>query len=507
MATWRKSLNYIKSIFIKEEEATILSVDAPALTENKRGINYKLSRQYNWRVDLEMRTWKDAVEMAEDPIRPRRDELYRLYHRALEDDHLLSQIRTAIFTLRSGDFFIHKGDLKADEAKKELFARPWFREFLQYAVNSEMWGHSLLEFNPNMENGEFQKIELVPRLHVRPEYGEIVYRLDDESGVPYRGNKLSKYLLELGTPYDLGLLKVASKTIIRKEYSLTDWSRRNERYGMPFMVIKTSSRNKSELDEKQRMAENFGSNGWAILDDLDEIEFKESNQSFAYQSYRDFAEQSDQAISILINGQTGTTEEKAYVGSAEVHERILNTYTKDRMARIQNTINYSLIPFLIRHGYPLNGYKFQFVDLLKKESMPDNNDKGTTQKTDEKELSAPKKKSLAAPHLELIYKGVTCQHHTHEELSIKLPGFDLDKIVQKAIQKVYKDKADKGIDPDTWKYNVQALWQAAQEGAGQQLIDLEYTDTRFEMLTQLRNNIHVFAAFKNHANIKESFNS
>lgn len=379
---------------VKEER---LNFGAPPPSQNKKGLVSRLSKLYNYRVELEMKEWKMAVAIAEDEIRPRREHLYRLYHRALEDDHLLSQIRTARFTVQTGGYFVHNGDKKPDEEKTKLFTRPWFYDFLEYAVDAELHGHSLIEFHPDKESGEFTNIELIPRLHVRPEYGEVVINIHDEKGIAYREGSISKYIVELGRPFDLGLLKVASKSIIRKEYALGDWSRRNEKYGMPWLVVRTSSRQKEELDEKQQMAENFGTNAWAILDDQDEIDLLESNQAFAFQSFENYADRVDKAMSILVNGQSGTTEEKSYVGSAEVHERILNNYTKARMRRIQDWINYKLIPFLISHGYPLVGFTFQFTDLLEKEakepqkdSKPDNMDKG-----DEQELSL-KKKSRAA---------------------------------------------------------------------------------------------------------------
>jgi hypothetical protein len=217
--------------------------------------------------------------------------------------------------------------------------------------------------------------------------------IHDEHGIPYRQPPVSKYLIEVGRPYDLGLLKVATKTVIRKEYALTDWSRRNEKYGMPWLVVRTASRNKAELDEKAAMAENFGANAWAILDDQDQIDLLESSNTFAFQSFKEYADWADQAISILINGQSGTTMEQAYVGTAEVHERILNTYTKARMHRIQNNINYSLLPFLRRHGYPIGEEDyFEFADLANDNTMADTMDEPTRQTPDERQTQGVKKK-------------------------------------------------------------------------------------------------------------------
>ena len=54
-----------------------------------------------------------------------------------------------------------------------------------------------------------------------------------------------------------------------------------------------------------------------------------------------------------MNGQTGTSDEKSFVGSAEVHERVLDKFTEARLKRVQDIVNYKLLPFLQYHGYPI----------------------------------------------------------------------------------------------------------------------------------------------------------
>jgi len=452
---------------------------------NKKGLVYKLKKYSRGRIDLEIKIWKTAVTLAEDPIRPRRVDLYDLYHEAMNDDHLLSQVRTARFTVQMSDFKIEK-DGKEDESLKELFTKPWFFEYLQHAVDAELYGHSLIEFNPKMEEGQFSQINLVDRNHVRPEYGEVVIFEHDEKGLPYRDGPLSKYALEIGKAFDLGLLKVASKVVIRKEYALGDWSRRNERYGQPMLIIKTASTQKDEIDTKAAMAENIGSSGWAILDDEDDVQLKESTQAFTYQTFNDYAKRCDQGLSILINGQTGTTQEKAYVGSAEVHERILNTYTKARLQRIQNHTNERLIPFLIGHGYPLQGAKIQFIDLEEREERAS---------TDDMEGGQEVKKKPIRDLVKLAYKNFALSTHI---ITLNLGG-NIDNIIASAIERVFKKRLKAGqVDAKIWKENVSQLWQGVQQGLGSSFAQMEYTDTRYELAAAFRNNIHVFAAFKNH---------
>lgn len=487
----------ILSIFVQDVPDQKLSY-APQPDADQRGLIYKLKRYAVSRVEQEMRVWKRAVQQAEDILRPRRVELYRLYHRSMEDDHLLSQVRTARFTVQMAPYSIRRNK-KDDDAMTMLFKRPWFYTYLQHAVDSELYGHSLVEFHSNKDGAEFQQISLVPREHVRPEYGEVVLAIHDEKGLPYKDNPLNKYLVEIGDPYDLGLLKVASRSVIRKEYALTDWSRRNEKYGMPFLIVRTSTRKESELQAKEDMAANFGANAYAILDDQDQIDMLESNQAFTFQSFDRYADRMDAAISILINGQTGTTEEKAFVGSAEVHERILNSYTKARMTRIQYHINYALIPFLRRHGYAIpEDAQFNFHDLDDKPgAIPDTSDNN---KAPKQELAAEKKR--AVPSITLQYGDPCCEVHDHATRAL---SFSLDRIMEDAMRKVWDKKVKSGeVDADSWQYFAEQLDKAIQQGYGAQLAQISYEQaTDWEMVAQLRRNIFVFAAFKNHAAIKD----
>ncbi len=323
-----------------------------------------------FRIDINMKIWREAVNIAMAPMRPRREELYMMYTTAMEDPHLLAQVRTARFTVQMAPYKIMRNGKEDKKIKEQLLDTPWFHEYLEYAVDSEIYGHSLVEILEKDKDGRITKIWTMYREHVRPWMGQFVIDTGMETGISYKEAPWNKHLIEIGKPDDLGLLKVLSKLVIRKEYNVVDWGRRNERFGMPTIIVKTTTRDKKELDAKEDWLRNFGANGYAILDDADTFELKESmaNTGGAHVTYKDFAQAIDDAISELVNGQTGTMDEKAYVGSAEVHERILNKYIMARMRRIQNHINFELFPWLIQHHeYPLDGCKLVFTDLEEKD--------------------------------------------------------------------------------------------------------------------------------------------
>jgi hypothetical protein len=358
-------MSFLQSIGNALGRITGSKLSTPPAYNKKEPLRHQV-RNWTFRIEITMKLWRQAVNIASAPMRPRREELYRMYETAMEDEHLLAQVRTARFTVQLAPFKIMRKTKEEKDLKKQLFDTPWFNQYMQYAVDSEIYGHSLVEVSEKDSNGHISRIHLMYREHVRPWLGIVVLDIGAEVGIPYRELPLANQMIEIGDPDDLGLLKTLSKLVIRKDNNIVDWGRRNERFGMPLIVVKTASRDEKELDKKEEFLKNFGSSGYAILDDQDEVELKEpvSNTGGGHITYKDFAERIDEKISQLVNGQTGTMNEKAFVGSAEVHERILNKYTKARLLRIQNHINFELIPWLVEyHEYPLDGCELKFDDL------------------------------------------------------------------------------------------------------------------------------------------------
>lgn len=344
--------------------------NAPAKTlerRSKQSMASYLRRRTTYRVDLEMSNYRNAIDAAEMPTMPRRASLYAMYKAVEEDDQVFTQLRIAKATVTKSPYDLVAPNGKPDPEAAKLLATTWFDRLMEVLVDTEFWGHSLVEFDPIRKDGRFTNFNLLPREHVRPEYGDVLAYATDLTGIPYRDQPDFPYLLEIGDPFDLGAYRVVAKPVIRKKYADTDWSIYSEKFGMPYLTIKTSTTQKNELDAKAEMAANFGSNGWAILDEEDEINLhSQTVGANSHHIYSDRMTDADNRIAKIMNGQTGASDEKAYVGSAEVHERLLNEFTLDRLTRIERWVNDQLVPFLLRWGYPLAGYTFEFPELKKR---------------------------------------------------------------------------------------------------------------------------------------------
>lgn len=321
------------------------------------------------KANVAMDRLKMAVDLTKSIESPDRIMLYSIYEQIKKDTHLLSQLRTANNTVIQRQFIVIDKSKNENSEALEYFEKSWFSDYLSYAIDSEFWGHSLIEL-ADFEDGEFKTANLLNRYNVIPELGKIKLRSSDDisKAIDYRSRLSLFNLIEIGETHDLGLFEVASREVIWKSYSRADWSQASEKFGMPMLVIRTDTSNDTELDKIEQYAQNFGSNSYTILNKEDEVEIASfSGGNNFYEIYDKHIKVCDAYLSKLVNGQTMTSDDGSSYSQANVHERILNDYTLARMQRLQRDINDKLIPFLIENGYKLEGLKFQFLDLIPKE--------------------------------------------------------------------------------------------------------------------------------------------
>lgn len=378
-AAWRADK---KAIARFTNEVDLLKKENGDLKKKPKRVSLNLTRRRQYVANMQQDELKAAVLWAKEVDRPRRDLLYAIYDEVWDNDgHTIGETRKAILKVVGSPFGIFKkGSEEVDEEITRLFQKKWFEDTRKYFHQAGFWGHSLIQFVEwvaSKEKGipfEVKKVELVPREHVRPEEGFVVMDTSHDTGIPFRDDafKRSLMLIEAGDSKYLGLLRLAAKEYIWKNYSRSDWSRHSEKFGMPMVAIKTATTDNTELDKLENMAREFGNNLWMILDNEDEIELKEPTFKDSYQIYKELAMFSNTEISKAISGATGTSDEKAFVGGAEVHERILNDFVEANKRAETYWINEELFPFLIEHGYPLQDREYRYINY--ENNDPENQD-------------------------------------------------------------------------------------------------------------------------------------
>lgn len=317
--------------------------------------------------------WRTATITAESKLNPNRNSLLEIYKDVILDAHLSSLMQTIKLKVTSGEFYLCNPDGTENEELTDQLNSEWFTFYLEQFIDSIFYGHSLIQIG-GIENGEFIDLEIVPREHVVPETGIVKTNAWSHStdGVDFRSNPYKDYLIEIGSKNDLGLLLKASPLVLWKKGIFGAWSQFSELFGMPVRVGKTNILDPDSRKNMENMLANMGQSAYAVLNTDDMLEFVERSQTDTYQVFNEFIERLNSEMSKLILGQTGTTDEKSFVGSAQVHADILSTYITAIKSKIENHVKKVVIPLMYRHGLLTTpGVYFKWdndeqVDLMKK---------------------------------------------------------------------------------------------------------------------------------------------
>ncbi|WP_338813641.1 DUF935 family protein [Bernardetia sp. Wsw4-3y2] len=484
-------LQKLKSLFgISTLEKNQMTTLSDRDKEEKKGFRYRIKSK-PVAVTLGMKEFKQALELAKKFDKPKWNALIDQYEVALFDCHLSAQIYNRKQKVLKQKFAIFENE-KINDEKTKLVQKPFFYDFIDLSLDALFFGNSLVEFSSMNDQGEFTEVHLIPRQHVSPSDGVIYFNLSDQRGYDYRDKKVKEnaFLFEVNNG-DFGLLAKATPQAIRKTYSLEDWSIKCEKFGQPFIALFTDEQDKELLDEYQNMLTNMGANGYGIFGSKDRnmIEYIEANSGQgAYQTFSELIKFCNEEISKLIAGGTGTTDEKAFVGTAELHERMLNDIVDADMRYTESLITYNLIPFLVSHGYPLEGCEFRFVmpekeKEQKKDSPNTTEEKKKEQKTDN-ELSV--KKSFGTIILPTNSDDCcTLKDDDKAEFDINLASF---------IKQIFEGKLKKGeISKSVFRIYNEILQAAISEGYE----NIPDSDKAF--YNELSYNQSVFAAFKTHS--------
>jgi len=311
------------------------------------------------RISKDIGDWREAVENAEDIDNPDREELIMMYRDFVDDYQLFSTMQTRMLKSTSGSFKImdSDGDIDEEETKKFLdpkgFPLPWFRKFMNIVMLSKFYGYEAIQLGDVIDN-KFDWVEKFPEENLIPYYHAIL--LDYSSGF-IKSNLIyideepqSDWVIGVGSKTDLGLINKCAPYIIYKGV-FGSWSEHADRFGMPVRVGSTDLRDNERRQNLINMFEAMTGSTYIVKDPSDEIELiEQKGGNDPHNIYGMLIEKCDQAISKIVLSQTGTTDEKAFAGSAGVHSSILNDVITADKLDISTIVNKELIPRMKKLG-------------------------------------------------------------------------------------------------------------------------------------------------------------
>lgn len=340
------------------------------LIETKTRASYAVKPPPVRTVSYEIGDIKTAVTLATNYDRPDRSRLLAIYDYIMQDSHLSSQVMIAVNKVISEQFGLYKGETLDKEATR-FMQSAWFEQVVSWILEAEFFGFSLVEFDIMPKDKQMETL-LIYRNCVQPDK-KLLLLEGNINGltIPYGDFMSDLNLIQFGRPNDLGLLQKASYNVLWKFYARSDWSRTSEKFGMPFLHIKANTNVESELDRIEEKAANFGSDGYIVTQSGDEVQIEQRSSDDIHKIYLENINYCDDQISKLINGQTATSDEKAFSGSANVQERVLEDISFARMRRVKYAVNNQLIPFLVEKGFSfLNGLEFDYAAIKEPKAAP-----------------------------------------------------------------------------------------------------------------------------------------
>lgn len=316
--------------------------------------------------------WLKALQAAENPEKPNRELLYKLYHNLLSDADLTAEweTRRKLRIIGSGFMLYDVNNKPNDEALKFLQSK-WFMDTMNHAFDSKLIGHSLVEIKALTPEGLIASVELIKRRHVVPEKGLHLEKVGDEKGVLYREDPAyNQWLFEFGDYFDLGLLAKAAPYILFLRFALAAWSEYAEKFVMPVRVGKTNTKDTESLNRLDNMMLDMATASYAILDKDEEFQFIETSKTDGSNVFEKLISTCAAKLSKLINGavigegSTGGSNAKEQVG-----QDIQDLVTNADMMWFEGIMNQDLLPRLALMGYPFTDLSFKFnrVDDLQGE--------------------------------------------------------------------------------------------------------------------------------------------
>lgn len=289
------------------------------------------------RIVQDSQTRKDAIAEAERPYFPYRYKLQQLYLNTTDNLHILACMdrRKDLTLLRKFEIKNTAGEIDektslifCDNNNGNLVPKTWFNNFINYVLDAEFYGYSLIYLN-DIIDGSFKKLEVVKRWNVSPDRFEVMSFPYMVSGIKFLEDEQFKdWYVYIPTPNPIGVSPCGYGLLYY--ISIAEIFLRNllgfngtfvELFAQPFRHGKTNHTNGPERDAFEQALINMGSSGWAITDPTDEINLIESALGgTGYKSYDNLESRLQKLVSKLILGHADaidSTPGKLGSGNAE----------------------------------------------------------------------------------------------------------------------------------------------------------------------------------------------
>lgn len=312
------------------------------------------------RTKVDITRWRAALASAESVFYPYRYELLRIYRELELDAHMNAIMGKRIRNVTNKDLLWKNAAGEVDEKVNERLDKRWFHEAVKAIMQSIFWGHSLVEFET--DGPEIVKTKVIPRQHVKPEYGLVVSMPTDTTGIPFREAPYSNFSFEVDL--GLGLFNIAAANVIFKRGGTIDYANFVEIFGSPIRELSYDDTYEGAKDEATQIAHDSGNSTFIVHPkDKTDLTIHKGSDGNSGNLHKEFISMLKEELSILVNGQTMTTFSGSSYNQGFIHLQEQDEITEDDKKLVTSILNEQLIKKLVNLGYPeLAGGKFFFDD-------------------------------------------------------------------------------------------------------------------------------------------------
>ncbi len=381
---WQNKSTSLQATPVNDPFKSQVNTNTPANRSIKTPNNY-IYKQQLARIKQDILAWRNAINEVEQPWFPQRIKLQQLYQDTVLNGqvHSCMEKRKRLTLLKDFGFYTDK---KENEALTELFQKTWFYNFMNYVLDSQAYGYSLVGFG-EIENDKFPNLQIVPRPSVSPERLQIQHffysitglKFLDPASVDDNGINIMEWTAWIPTPSESGVNKCGNGYLYK--VGVYEIFCRNvlgyngdfvELYSQPYRVGKTDKTEGPERDALELALRDMGSSGYAIIDPIDEIEFLETALGgTGYKGYESLEKRCEEKISKVILGHSAAIDTTpGRLGNSEDVEQALLEVQKVDNRFFADYMNETAIDKFRNLGFNIPfGTKFMFKNDKEKQEQ------------------------------------------------------------------------------------------------------------------------------------------
>ena len=314
----------------------------------------------------DIKDWQDGRIEALDTGLPDWTQYISVLDDVMIDSHITAIISVIKDKIKAKKISIIDSSGKPNEDKTLIFESEWFFKFLDICIETFYYPYSVIQLG-DVKDEQFKDLKLIKREYVIPQKQFIKKNLyvfgtykNEVDGWNYTDPKYENYFIELLSEYELGLLDKVAYHALGKKAMLIYWWRLGELFGIPMRIGRTDISDPARRQNMENMMSDMGSTLSAVTDKDDEVLLVESKANGTVTLFKDNLEYSNNEISKVFLGSSSVVDERSFVGSAEVGERVFEEKQKAICRKISFIINDKLLPRMLFYGFDLNGYSFKW---------------------------------------------------------------------------------------------------------------------------------------------------